>query len=272
MAYRAAHVKTGVNAHKAVVREEFTRQAEAYAKAEAITNAQRLERLVTAINPARDARALEVATGPGYVAMALAAACREMVGLDLTPAPIAIAERNRRERGLENVRFQVGDAENLPFSNGEFDIVVCRFAFHHFEDPGAILSEMCRVCRPSGTVVVEDLFSSEDAERAAYYNRVENLRDHSHTRALALSDLIGLMGRAGVEIETVYSDRLIADVDTWLASAQTSAIDADAARRMLEEDGQRDLSGARPFVREGKIYFVQRTVALIGRKLAAAPN
>src|SRR4029077_18550315 len=122
------------------------------------------------------------------------------------------------------------------FHDGEFDIVVCRFAFDHFEDPGKILGEMCRVCRPGGTVAVEDLFSSEDAERAAYYNRFENLRDHSHTRALAPSELTGLMGRAGAEIETVYSDRLIADVDTWLASAQTSAIDAGAARRMIEED------------------------------------
>ena len=274
MGDKSEHTKTTADGsiHKDVVREEFTRQAEAYAKAEAITNAQRLDRLVTAINPARDARALEVATGPGYVAMALAAVCREVVGLDLTPAPIAIAGRNRQERNIKNVRFQVGDAEHLPFGDGEFDIVVCRFAFHHFEDPSKILGEMCRVCRPGGTVVVEDLFSSEDAERAAYYNRFENLRDHSHTRALALSELTGLMGRARVEIETVYSDRLTADVDTWIASAQTSASDADAARRMLEDDRQRDLSGARPFVREGKIYFVHRTVALIGRKLTTAPN
>jgi SAM-dependent methyltransferase len=274
MADKSEHTKTAANGsiHKNVVREEFTRQAEAYAKAEAITNAQRLERLVTAINPARDARALEVATGPGYVAMALAAACREVVGLDLTPAPIAIAERNRQQRNIKNVRFRVGDAENLPFGDGEFDIVVCRFAFHHFEDPGKILGEMCRVCRPGGTVVVEDLFSTEDAERARYYNRFENLRDHSHTRALALSELTGLIGRAGVEIETVYSDRLTADIETWLASAQTSAGDADAARRMLEDDQRRDLSGAGPFMRDGKMYFVQRTVALIGRKLATAPN
>jgi len=109
MADKSEHTKAAANGsiHKAVVREEFTRQAEAYAKAEAITNAQRLERLVTATNPASDARALEVATGPGYVAMALAAICREVVGLDLTPAPIAIAERNRQERNIKNVRFQV---------------------------------------------------------------------------------------------------------------------------------------------------------------------
>ncbi len=67
--------------HKAVVREEFTHQAKAYATASAITNEDRLSRLVTAISPGSNDRALEVATGPGYVAMALAARCGEVIGL-----------------------------------------------------------------------------------------------------------------------------------------------------------------------------------------------
>jgi ubiquinone/menaquinone biosynthesis C-methylase UbiE len=133
--------------HNAVVREEFTRQADAYAAAPVITDADRLARLVRAINPQPLERAVEVATGPGYVAMALAARCREVVGLDLTPAPIAIAERTSRERNIGNVRFQVGDAEHLPFTEGEFDIAVCRFALHHFERPEAVLAEMVRVTR-----------------------------------------------------------------------------------------------------------------------------
>jgi ubiquinone/menaquinone biosynthesis C-methylase UbiE len=98
-----------------------------------ITNEDRLARLAAAINPAPTDRALEVATGPGYVAMALAARCREVVGLDLTDAPLAIADRTRRDRGLTNVLFQASDAENLPFGPAQFDLTVCRFAFHHFE-------------------------------------------------------------------------------------------------------------------------------------------
>ncbi len=75
--------------HKTIVRGEFTRQAEAYAAAAPIKDPDRLRRLVEAVNPRPDARVLEVATGPGHVAMAFAAVCREVVGLDLTGAPIA---------------------------------------------------------------------------------------------------------------------------------------------------------------------------------------
>jgi protein-L-isoaspartate O-methyltransferase len=59
--------------HKAIVREEFTRQADAYASAPVITDNDRLGRLVAAIAPKGGERVIEVATGPGYVAMALAA-------------------------------------------------------------------------------------------------------------------------------------------------------------------------------------------------------
>src|SRR5271163_4034106 len=117
--------------HKDLVREEFTRQANDYAAAPAIRDADHLRKLVELAAPPADARVLEVATGPGHVAMAFAAVCREVVGLDLTAAPIAIANRAGRARGLENVRFEVGDAEHLPFAAGEFDVAVCRFAFHH---------------------------------------------------------------------------------------------------------------------------------------------
>ena len=139
----ASQAAAETNEHKATVREEFTRQAQAYASAAVITDAERLARLVNAIDPGPDDRALEIATGPGYVAMALAQRCREVVGLDLTAAPIAIAQRTSRERGLTNVRFEVGEADNLTYGDGEFDLVVCRFAFHHFLHPEAILAQMC---------------------------------------------------------------------------------------------------------------------------------
>ncbi|HEX4210860.1 MAG TPA: class I SAM-dependent methyltransferase [Candidatus Binataceae bacterium] len=253
--------------HKTVVREEFTRQADAYAAAPVITDAERLARLVQAINPHPAARAVEVATGPGYVAMALASRCREVVGLDLTPAPIAIAERISRERGVGNVSFQVGDAERLPFADGAFDIAVCRFAFHHFERPETVLAEMVRVCRNNGTVAIEDLFSSEHLERADYMNRLERLRDHSHTKALTPTGLIAMTRKLGLEIESMYSDRLVVDMENWLEGAQTGQDDACEVRRLVAEDMRRNLSGMLPFEHDGAVKFVQRTVAIVARKL-----
>jgi ubiquinone/menaquinone biosynthesis C-methylase UbiE len=260
-------ITTESDAHKTIVREEFTRQAEVYAATPLISDAQRLARLVDAIDPGPQARALEVACGPGYVAMALAARCREVVGVDLTPAPIAIASRLSAERGLTNVTFRVGSADALPFGDGEFDIAVCRFAFHHFEEPAAILAQMCRVCRRGAVVAVEDLFASEDAARAGLCNRIERLRDGSHTRALALSELVVMLARAGCEIERCHTDRLTPRLENWMANAHTPKDKAAEVRHLIEEDLRRDLSGMRPFTREGDIYFIQRTAALVCRKL-----
>lgn len=257
----------GLMDRKAIVREEFTRQAEAYASAAVITDHDRLARLVAAVAPRDGDRAIEIATGPGYVAMALAEKCREVIGIDLTDAPLNIAERTRMSRGLTNVTFRTGDAEALAFADSEFDIAVCRFAFHHFEHPGDVLAQMCRVCRRGATIAIEDLYASEFTARASYYNHFERLRDHSHTTAMAPTELIAMLAQAGVELERLYSDDLIVETEAWLQSAQTAADDAAEVRRLLEEDMRSDLSGARPFRRDGRIMFHQHTVALIGRKL-----
>ena len=95
--------------HKTVVRQEFTQQAQAYAANARIKNPDRLAALVQAVRPQPGARVLDVATGPGYVAAAFAEAGCEVVGLDLTPAPLALAEQMRQERGRA-----AGEIEHYP--------------------------------------------------------------------------------------------------------------------------------------------------------------
>jgi ubiquinone/menaquinone biosynthesis C-methylase UbiE len=254
--------------HNQVVREEFTRQAAAYAANPAIADPERVARLVHAVRPTARDRVLEVATGPGYVAMGFAAVAREVVGVDLTEAPLAIAEKRRQEQGLHNVRFQLADASRLPFVDGEFDVVVCRLAFHHFEQPPCMLSEMVRVCTLQGTVAVEDIVVSEHAARGAYQNRFENLRDPSHTAAFSLSMLLKLFAEAGLEIEHVSTGHLAQTAERWLANAQTPAAQAVEVRRLIEEDGRHDLSGTQPFRNaDGQWCFTQRTAIVVGRKL-----
>jgi ubiquinone/menaquinone biosynthesis C-methylase UbiE len=165
------------SAHKAVVQEAFTRQAEVYAVTPTVTDPARVALLMEAIAPAPELRVLEVACGPGFLALAFAQRCREVIGLDLTDAPLAIAEKRRQECGLANVRFERGDADRLPFPDGDFDVAVCRLALHHMEEPGRVLREMARVCSPQGKVAVEDPVSSEDRARADYQNQFERLRD-----------------------------------------------------------------------------------------------
>jgi len=201
--------------------------------------------------------------------MGFAAVAREVVGIDLTEAPLAIAEQRRQEQELHNVRFQLADAARLPFVDGEFDVVVCRLALHHFAEPPRMLSEMVRVCAPHGTVAVEDIVVSEHRSRGAYQNRFENLRDPSHTAAFSLSALLRLFAAAGLEVEQVSTGQLHQVVERWMANAQTPPDRAAQVRRLIEQDAREDLSGTRPFQTDGGQWcFTQRTAIVLGRRLS----
>jgi ubiquinone/menaquinone biosynthesis C-methylase UbiE len=251
-----------------LVRQAFTRQAAAYARNPVVANRERIARLVRTVEPESDARVLDVATGPGYVAQAFAVVCHEVVGVDITAAPLRIADDRRREHGRANLSFCLAAVEQLPFDDEAFDIVVCRFAFHHFRQPELALAELRRVCRLNGKLALEDLIVSEHPARAAYQNQFERLRDPSHTAALSLSTFLSILTRARFEVEAVLTDDLLPDVEQWLANAQTLPAQAQAAREMIDEDRLHDRSGTRPFTDEqGHIRFHQRTALVTGRKL-----
>ncbi len=262
-----------MSSHNEIVRESFTIQAEAFASNPWVTDERRMRRLVSAAHLKGTERVLDVATGPGYIAEALAKESREVVGLDLTEAMLAIARQRTAQRGVKNISFRIGDAQNVPFEQEQFDVVVCRLALHHVQQPARVVEEMARVCRRGGTVLVEDIYASEHSSRAAYQDRWEILRDPSHVRALPLSELLHIFRDAELEAETVFTaDDLRPEVERWLATTQAPPDKAREVRRLLEDDLQRDLSGTRPFRdSEGRLHFHARTTILAGRKAGADP-
>jgi 2-polyprenyl-3-methyl-5-hydroxy-6-metoxy-1,4-benzoquinol methylase len=256
--------------HNDVIRESFTTQAQAFAANPWVTDEERIRRLVVTAHLTGNERVLDIATGPGYIAEAFAGAAREVIGVDLTDAMLGIAKARTQERGVSNVSFRAADAQSLPFENGVFDVVVCRLALHHLLNPLQVLREMARVCRTGGMVVVEDIFASEHPERAAYQDRWEILRDPSHVRTLALSELLQLFRDAGLETDAVTTaDDLTPEVERWLATTKAPPERAIEVRRLLEEDRLHDLSGTRPFQdATGRLFFHARTAILAGRKVS----
>lgn len=254
--------------HNDVIRESFTTQAQAFAANPWVTDEDHIQRLVAAAHLAGNERVLDIATGPGYIAEACAGAARDVVGVDLTDAMLAIAKQRTQERGISNVTFRAADAQNLPFENSAFDVVTCRLALHHLQKPLDVLREMVRVCRLGGRVVAEDIYASENPERAAYQDRWEILRDPSHVRTLSLSELLQLFRDAGLETDSVAtSDDLTPEVERWLATTKTPPERAAKIRHLLEEDRLHDLSGTRPYQdATGHLFFHARTAILAGRK------
>jgi ubiquinone/menaquinone biosynthesis C-methylase UbiE len=102
-------------------------------------------------------RVLEVAPGPGYLAIELARLSGALVtGLDISRSFVSIARDNARQADV-CVEFEHGDAADLPFLGAQFDFLVCRAAFKNFSRPLAAINEMHRVLKPGGAAVIIDL-------------------------------------------------------------------------------------------------------------------
>ena len=101
---------------------------------------------------------LDVGTGTGVIPLAGAVASApgvKFVGIDLSDGMLAKASQNAVDKGLQSqVEFQKMDAENLVFEDNSFDAVISLYALHHFPDPSRALSEICRVLKPGGKVVI----------------------------------------------------------------------------------------------------------------------
>src|SRR5207247_8094692 len=135
------------------------------------------------------------------------------------------ARELQRKQGLENLTWQEGNVPPLPYADSSFSIVSTRFAFHHFLDPLAVLKEMRRVCRPGGRVVVADTapaLSTGDA-----FNRMEQLRDPSHVRALSPEELLHLFAYASLPEHHLKSDELPYELASFIASSYHKVTDAD---------------------------------------------
>lgn len=131
--------------HKETVKRVFTGAADSYAARKAEVDRLSHEWMVKLSQVGPGDRVLDVATGPGFIAMRFAERAKEVVGVDLTPAFIAKAQANSVRRGLKNVSFREGDVEHLPFPDESFDIVTCHKALHHFPDAEKALTGMGRV-------------------------------------------------------------------------------------------------------------------------------
>jgi len=109
-------------------------------------------------------RVLEVAPGPGYLAIELARrGPYAITGLDISRTFVEIAASNARAASLE-IDFRQGNASAMPFADDTFDLIVCRAAFKNFSQPLAAMNEMYRVLKPGARALIIDL--RKDASRA----------------------------------------------------------------------------------------------------------
>jgi ubiquinone/menaquinone biosynthesis C-methylase UbiE len=257
-----------LSGHSDRVLAEFSKQAPSFEDPDYSFGDPRLLRWILDHVPVEgDSLVLDVAGGTGHLARALATGVRQVVVLDLTAAMLEEGKRQAEALKLPNVLFERGDAAAMPYLDHSFDLVVSRFAVHHFESPAVQLREMARVCRPGGKVAVVDLVTVDPAQ-ADDHNRLERLRDPSHARALSAAELTSLLEAAGLRVvhETAHDQAL--DVERWLRQSDAPHEAATQIRQELRDelDGG-PATGMRPRLEDDCIDLTQRWTIAVGEKI-----
>ncbi len=253
-------------AQKEQVRNVFTHQADSYAANKPAMDRVSYEWMLKLSWVQPSDRVLDVATGPGFIALLFAEHAQYVTGMDLTRALLEKAKGFQRERGLANVNFLEGDVEFLPFAEGTFNLVTCHKAFHHFPRPEQVLRELHRVLKKGGRLVLGDTLSSEDPKKSELHNRLERMRDSSHVKMYPLSRLQLMIERAGFKIEDVAKFHDERDFETWMKTITPPQEIIEKIRHIMLDSVEEDRTGQRLRVEDGKLYYTRFSAVVAALK------
>ncbi len=247
--------------HKELVRRHFAVQALAQGGHVKFPNGEKAQPMIELARPAAGESVLDVASGWGFVSLAFSPLVRSVIGIDLTPEMVGLAKNLAKERGDTNLVYQIGDAEDLPFCAGTFDLVTCRAAFDHLGDPEKALREMKRMLTPAGRMVLYEFVAPADPLKAALYNKIETTRDPSHLRSLTVAEVRILIRACGLEEAGRVVNLLRREFDPWISAASVGNEVRQQIRTLLVGSIPGDRAGLAPRVQSGVLSFTHTCVA-----------
>lgn len=246
------------------VRSRFAPVAQNYTTSFFHADPTRLEEVLALADPRAGESVVDVATGTGHVALAIAPHVAHVVGVDLTPEMLDEARRQADERGIGNVRLVQADAGELPFRAGAFDLYTVRAAPHHFLQLEAALREAARVLRPGGRACFIDCSPPTAARNLLH--EVEIGRDPSHVLSLTLEEWARQLGEAGLQVEHAERRELDWDFDAWMGNMAVPAERRAELAEVIERASGRAHEELHPERRGGRLWHAYWHVLIRARR------
>jgi len=219
--------------HDHLVQNQFGSRANAYVASPVHASGADLQRIAAIAAAKTPTHSLDLGCGGGHVAYAMAPNAARVTASDLSPDMTAAVAAEAVWRSLPNIETCCASSAALPFGDGSFDMLACRFSVHHWQDVPAGLKEARRVLRTGGVAVFADVTAPAMAAADTHLQAVELLRDPSHVRDYSEVEWRAMLTENGFAITAITNGRLRMDFADWTARMRTTP-DRAAAIRTLQ--------------------------------------
>lgn len=247
--------------------DQFSKQAAHYGRTHVLANTADVDKLLAHIpERERHGRALDIATGGGHCALALARA-----GYSLTLGDVAqpMLDKAAALLGEEGYRCEAESfpAERIPFPDASFQLVSSRVAPHHFSDAAAFVRESARVLAPGGWfLLIDGSVPDDDPETEEWIHQIEKLRDPSHSRLLSRKRWIGLAEENGLQIIHQSLERMLQPDLEWYFSAADTPAENRAKVHELIESANGHVRAAMCLSTSGPVTWQWQRLSLLAKK------
>ena len=215
-------------------KEQFNNQAKFYSSSKTFSTGESLDILSNLFNKKKFKSGLDIGTGAGFAAFELSKSCEKVEATDISEGMINEAKKIMKERKINNLNFNICSAEELKYSDKEFDIVTCRTAAHHFLDVEKFCSEVHRVLKDEGEFIIVDTITSDQIKLNNWHQEVELIRDKSHIKNLSLIEWKSILKISKFSFLDIIQSRVTMNLNDWMERSGTS----DKDKKILKDKFQ----------------------------------
>ena len=206
-------------------KDQFNNQAKFYSSSKTFSAGESLNILSSLLNRKKFESGLDIGTGAGFAAFELSKSCKKVEATDISEGMINEAKKIMKERKINNLNFNICSAEELKYSDKEFDIVTCRTAAHHFLDVEKFCSEVHRVLKDEGEFIIVDTITSDQIKLNNWHQEVELIRDKSHIKNLSLIEWKNIFKKSNFSFLDIIQSRVTMNLNDWMERSGTSSED-----------------------------------------------
>lgn len=215
--------------------KQYQDKSESYLKSAVHAQGVEFEKMQGIIQKYQLKHVLDLGCGGGHVSYQIAPFAEQVTAYDLTAEMVQLVVEQAKQKNLNNVWGQQGAAEQLKFEDEYFDCVISRYSAHHWQNVRQAMSEIFRVVKPSGKVILVDILGTQQPILDTFFQSIETIRDPSHVRNYSLSEWTNFAEYAGFQIETIEKQYLDLEFKSWVERMQTPSFAIETIRYLQQK-------------------------------------